>query len=227
MSFRQPNDGRRPLRECTLQVLPAQGALRQPDGQRTAVVSLDFVQDLQLALAQEFGDGARHLLYCTGFDWSLRDMVRLGERLRDKLGSGHLDLWQMEAKFVLESWWEPLATAGWGTCQFSTLPRGLLLAEVTGSASAAACRKYFESTAGTGTAPACDLYAGLFAGALSFFERAERHAVEVQCAALDHSACLFIAGASPHIDQVETWHQQHLTAEQIHPRIAALPDATA
>jgi hypothetical protein len=227
MFFRPPTDGPRPFRDSALQVLPAQGAVRQPDGQRTAIVPLDFLQDLQLALTQEFGDGARHLLYCTGFDWSLRDMVRLGGRLQEKLGRGHLDLWQMDAKFVLESWWEPLAAAGWGSCQFSTLPRGLLLAEVTGSACAAACGARVESAPGTANELACDLYAGLFAGALSFFERDERHAVEVQCAALGHPACHFIAGGSPHIDEVEAWHQQRLTAAQIHQRIAAFPDAPA
>jgi predicted hydrocarbon binding protein len=216
MSLRPPTDDRRPLRENALQALPAQGALRQSDGQRTALVPLDFLQDLRVALTQEFGDGARHLLYCAGFDWSLRDMVRLGERLRGQPGSGHLDLWQMEAKFVLDSWWEPLADAGWGTCQFSPLPHGFMLAEITHSAPAAA---------GSATAPACDLCAGLFAGALSFFARAERHAVEVQCAALGPPSCLFIAGAPPHIDAVETWRQQNLPAAEIRRRIDALPDA--
>ena len=219
MSLRQPTDGRQLRRENALQALPAQGTLHQPDGQRTTIVPSDFLQDLRIALAQEFGDGARHLLYCTGFDWSLRDMVRLGERLRDDPGSSRLDLWQMEAKFVLESWWEPLAAAGWGHCQFSPLPRGLLLAELTNSAPVAAV--------GRATEPACDLCAGLFAGALSFFERAERHAVEVQCAALGHPSCVFIAGASPHIDAVETWKQQNLSAAEIRQRLAALPDAPA
>jgi hypothetical protein len=217
MSLRPPTDGRRQPRENAFQPFPAQGALRQSDGQRTAIVPIDFLQDLRQALAPEFGDGTRHLLYCTGFDWSLRDMVRLGQRLRDEPDGANLDLWQREAGLVLDAWWAPLAAAGWGQCEFTALPRGLLLAEITHSAPAAV----------SATEPACDLCAGLIAGALSFVERAERHAVEVQCAALGHPVCRFVAGGSPHIDQVEAWQQQRLPADEILERLARLPDAPA
>ena len=227
MSIRSSTDGRQQSRESVLQSVPAHGALRQADDQRTAMVPLDFLHDLRLALGPDFGDGARHLLYCTGFDWSLRDMARLGQRLRDELGRGNLDLWQMEAKFVLDAWWEPLAAAGWGACRFSALPHGLMLAELTASAPATACRESVESAASPPTVPTCDLCAGLFAGALSFFERAERHAVEVQCAALGDPVCVFITGAPFYIDKIETWPRQGLTLDEIRRRTAALPDAPA
>ena len=223
MSSRPPIEGRRPIRDSALHGQLADGAVRQHDGQRVAVVPLEFLSDLRDAVAPDFGPSARHLFYCTGYDWSLRDMVRLGQRLRDELGSGNLDLWQMDAKFVLDSWWTPLAAAGWGACTFAALPRGFVLAEVTSSATAAAQRE----RATPAPEPACDLYAGLLAGALSFFERAERHAVEIQCAALGHPTCLFIAGGSPHIEKIETWRQQNLSAAEIRQRLAALPDAPA
>jgi predicted hydrocarbon binding protein len=218
MPPRPTNHGRRQTREEFFQPHPAEGALRQPDGQRAALVPLEFLADLSTALTQEFGDRAHHLLYCTGFDWSLRDMVRLGQRLRTGSGSQRdLDLWQMDVTFVLESWWAPLAAAGWGECSFSNLPHGLLLAEVRASAPALAASRV--------TAPACHLSAGLLAGALSFYARAERHAVEVQCAALGHPTCQFIAGASTHTDAVEKWRQQNVSADEIRQRLASLPDA--
>ena len=218
MSLRPPNDGRRLARENFFKPHPAEGALRQSDRQRAAVVPLEFLADLQAALAPDFGPSTRHLLYCTGFDWGLRDMVRLGQRLRDESDGGeNRDLWQREAMFVLESWWAPLAAGGWGGCAFSTLPHGLVLATVSESASAAA--------AGQASEPVCHLTAGLLAGALSFYERAERHAVEVQCAALGHATCQFIIGASPHIDTVEKWQHQNLPVDEIRRRLAALPHA--
>ena len=217
MPSRPINDGPKVTRENYFRPVPAEGALRQPDGQRAALVPPTFLADLQNSLQQDFGDTTHHILYCTGFDWSLRDMVGLGQRLRGQLGSGSPDLWQMDAKSVLEAWWAPLAAAGWGTCTFSTLPAGLLLAEIQNSAPAVAAVR--------AATPACHLSAGLIAGALSFHERGERHAVEVQCAALGHTTCQFIAGASPHIDVVEKWQQQNLPADEIHRRIDALPDA--
>lgn len=220
MPPRPTNQGRRQTREEFLQPHPAEGALRQPDGQRAALVPLEFLSDLSAALAQDSGDSTHHLLYCTGFDWSLRDMIRLGQRLRTDSGSQHnLDLWQMDASLVLESWWAPLAAAGWGECSFSKLPHGLLLAEMRDSAPALA--------SGRVATPVCHLSAGLLAGALSFYERAERHAVEVQCAALGHATCQIIVGASPLIDTVEKWQAQDLSADEIHRRVAALPDAAA
>jgi uncharacterized protein len=220
MSLRPPNNGRRLAREDFFKSHTAEGALRQPDRQRAALVSLEFLSDLQAALAPDFGHSTHHLLYCTGFDWGLRDLVRLGQRLRDEAGGGDdLDLWQREAGLVLDSWWAPLDAAGWGGCTFSTLPHSLVLADVTGSA--------FAAAADRATAPVCHLTAGLLAGALSFYERAERHAVEVQCTALGHATCQFVIGASPHIDTVEKWQHQHLSADEIQRRLAALPHASA
>ncbi|MBI5769826.1 MAG: hypothetical protein HZA93_18770 [Verrucomicrobia bacterium] len=227
MSFRPSSESRPPGRGAVLLTAPAEGAVRQPDGQRAAVVPLSFLTDLREALGHEFGASARHICYCTGFDWALRDMVRVGQRLRGEPGGGGRDLWQMDAKPVLDTWWGPLDAAGWGACRFTRLPRGIILAEVTHTATAAARREQAEAAATPPTEPACDLYAGLFAGALSFFERAERHAVEVQCAALGLPHCLFVAGASPEIDQVEAWRHLRLPAEEVRQRLTALGHVSA
>jgi predicted hydrocarbon binding protein len=214
MPPRPTNEARPPAREAFLRAEAAAGALFQPDAQRTALVPVDFLASLSIAVAKEFGASAHHVLYCAGFDWSLQAMVRLGQGLRQQAGAAaNLDLWQMNAPFVLESWWAPLAATGWGACRFSRLTPQLVLAEIQDSAPALA--------AGRAAEPVCHLTAGLLAGALSFHERTERHAVEIACAALGAPACQFIVGASPQIDDVEAWQKQQLSADEIRRRLAA------
>lgn len=220
MPQRPTNDGRRQVHDDFFARHSAEGGLHQPDGQRTVAASLRLLEDLRLALVQEFGDSARHLAYCTGFDWSLRTMVRLRQRVRDQSAvGGGPDFWQADTLSVLEVWWESLAIAGWGECRFEGLSPGLVLADVRASAPAAAL--------GRATAPGCHFTTGLVAGACSFCDRTERHAVEIQCAALGHASCQFIAGAPPHIRTIEAWRQQNLPADEIRRRLASLPDAAA
>jgi predicted hydrocarbon binding protein len=221
MSSRPPSENRRPGRDAALQASLAEGALRHGDGQRVVVVPRFLLSELRAALDQEFGAGAGHVAYCIGFEWALREMTLVGQRMRDQPGGGQRDLWQSD----LDSWWEPFSAGGWGRCHFTTLPRGLVIADVTGSAVAAA--GLAPDAGRPPSEPICNLYAGLFAGALSFFQRAERHAVEVQCAALGAPLCVFVAGASAEIDQVATWRQQNLPTDEIRRRITALSHAAA
>jgi uncharacterized protein len=185
------------------------GSLRRPNGQRVAALSREFIESFHLSLLEKFGDSVQDVLYRTGFEWGLQEMVRFNEQLRPDLGGGNLDLWQMDAKFIVESWWAPLEEAGWGRCtfDFSASSRGLVFAEL---------RSSIIATAFNGSdQPVCHLYAGLLAGGMSFYERAERHAVEVQCAALGAATCMFVVGPATEADSVETWRQQGVGAIDI------------
>jgi predicted hydrocarbon binding protein len=214
MPLRPTSDLRRPGASAFLQVQPAEGTLRLPDGQRAALLPAIFFRHLALELTTSLDDSPRHVLYKFGYDWALRDMVRLSRELGEEFGGGaNLDLWQMDAKFVLDRWWAPLAACGWGACTFdlSSLSRGFGFIELRHSIVAA--------HASGATQPSCHLYAGLFAGALSFFERVERHAAEFQCAALGAPSCRFVVGPGPQVDEVESWRVQHITAEEIRRRL--------
>jgi predicted hydrocarbon binding protein len=215
MSLRPNSDGRRQTRDESFIPQPAEGALRLPDGRRVTVLTASYFQFLTTELATSLDDQTRHALYKIGYEWALQDLVRLSRELAAEFGGGaNLDLWQMDAKFVLDRWWAPLGAAGWGSCRFdlSALSRGFAFVELRHSVVAAHAAGSIH--------PACHLYAGLFAGAVSFLERIERHAVETQCTALGATECRFVVGPGPQIDEVESWRQQRILPEEIRRRLA-------
>ena len=189
------------------------GILLPQDDRRVAAVSIEFIQSLHFALVDQFADNAADVLYRSGYEWGLQDMIGLNRNFRAEFGNT-TDLWQSDAKFVLDTWWTRLAGGGWGawSLDLSALAGGLVVVELKNSPIAAAL--------GRADDPVCHLYAGLFAGALSFFERTERHAVEVQCRALGHPSCQFVVASGPRIDSAEGWRQQGASAAEIIRRLA-------
>jgi uncharacterized protein len=183
------------------------GSIRRPDGERLAAIPAPLMQSLHFALVESLGETAQDVLYRSGYEWALQDMLRLNQQLRGKFGGGW-DFWQADAKFILESWWAPLDAAGWGVAAFdcSALNRGITFVELRQSIAAALVRA---------DQPVCHLHAGLLAGALSFFDRHERHAVEVQCRAMGKETCTFIVGPGAEVDSAEAWRQQGTPAAEI------------
>ena len=215
MPLRPNSDVRRPTRADVVHPLLAEGTLRLPDHRRTAVLPGLFLAQLSAHLLAPLGDHTPRALYQFGYEWALRDLVRLSRQLAAEFGDGAtLDLWQMDATFVLDRWWTSLRTAGWGTMtlDLSSLSRGFAFVELQHSLVAAHSPGAHQ--------PTCHLYAGLFAGALSFFERSERHAIEFQCAALGAPTCRFVVGASPQIDDVASWRQHQVPPAEIRRRLA-------
>ncbi len=214
MSPRPHSDGHPQTGGDFIRPVADEGALRLPDGRRTAVLPGSFFAQLPLDLAPSLGEHARHALYKSGYEWALQDMVRLSRHLAGEFGGGaNLDLWQMDAKFVLDRWWAPLHATGWGACalDLSSFSRGFSFVELRHSIVAANSPGSDE--------PACHLYSGLFAGALSFVERQERHAIEFQCAALGAPTCKFVIGPGPQVDEAESWRQQGVAPEEIRRRL--------
>ena len=215
MFSRPTSDSRRPAaREDFFRPVPTEGALRLADGQRASALPAEFLHSLHETLARDLGENAPQVLYACGYEWSLQDMVRLTRRLGAEFAGGNLDLWQLDARFVLDTWWAPLTAAGWGAwmLDLSTHLKGITFVELRHSAVAAIRPGASE--------PVCHLYAGLFAGALSFFERSENHAVEIQCAATGHAACKFVIGPGAQIDAVESWRKQGASADEIRRRLS-------
>jgi predicted hydrocarbon binding protein len=188
---------------------PDQGSLRRANGLRLAAVPADFLLTLHLYLYERFGEKSQDLLYRSGFEQGLLDMVQLNQHLRAQYGGGNCDLWQMDAKFILDTWWEPLAQGGWGcaTFTFGSPARGVSVVDVEECAVAVAL--------GSADHPVCHFAAGLFAGAISFYERAERHATELECLAAGGARCRFVVAAGGEIDSAETWRQEGVLAQEI------------
>lgn len=197
------------LSQTNIQTDPTKGALRRANGARVAVVPADFLLALHLQLFERFADNSQDVLYRAGYEQGLQDFVRLNQELKAQYGNRSFDLWQMDAKYILNAWWEPHAEAGWGPCSFdlAAMSRGIAVVEMADSPIAAAL-------AGT-EFPICHFFAGLFAGAISFYERAERHATEVECRAAGGARCRFIVGPGSNVDSSESLRQQGVAAAEI------------
>ncbi len=148
------------------------------------------------------------MLYRSGYEWALQEMIALAQRFQSERGDA-ADPAQMDSRFVLESWWAPFTQAGWGRASFHTagLGRGMAVVELQDSAVALAF-------AGSDQL-ACHLYAGLFAGAVSFLERTEHHAAEMQCTACGAATCVFVVGLGADIDLAETRRQAGTAVAEI------------
>lgn len=187
----------------------AEGSIYLRDGQRAAAVSEDFINGLHHGLEEDVGDASNLIMYKCGFEWGLQDMKRFNARMRHEFGGGKLDIWQMNPKFVFESWWWPLTVQGWGawSLDMSFKSRDISFVEIRNSAVAFSMERIGK--------PVCHLYAGLFAGVMSFYERAERQSIEVQCYAMGNDCCKFMVGPAKQVNAAEFWRQEGATAEEI------------
>lgn len=192
---------------------PDEGKLLIRDGQRAAKVSEDFVVGLHSGLEEDVGDASNLIMYKCGREWGLRDMKRFNNRMRHEFGGGKLDIWQMNTKFVFESWWWPLTIQGWGswTLDMSFRKRGITFVEIRNSAVARSMERVGK--------PVCHLYAGMFAGVLSYWERKDRDSIEVQCYSMGNDVCKFMIGDEKQVNAAEFWRQEGANAEEIRNRI--------
>lgn len=188
---------------------PTAGSHRRHDGQRTVLVTADFLGDLAAGLAAEFGEESSFLVYKCGFEWGLQDMKRFSQRMRQGYGGGRLDLWQMPRRFVLENWWLSFGVQGWGdwTLDLSLGARQLTVVDLKHAALA--------PEAPSASAPQCHLYAGLLAGMMSFYDRAERQAVELHCRAHGHPSCKFLVGPAALVERARAARADGLAATEI------------
>ncbi len=214
MQPRANTSPRRPAARELFRHDDADGSIRQNGGQRIVAIAEPLLRSLHYSLSKTLDDGTPSVLYRTGYEWALQEMLSLNQAMREEFGSTSFDFWQMDLKFLLETWWLSHESAGWGSLQMdlSALARGLAFLELRGSAVAAALTGASE--------PVCHLYAGLFAGALSFCQRAERHAVEVQCSAMGKGTCRFVLGPGAEIDSAESWRKQGILPAEIIRRLS-------
>ena len=191
----------------------AEGAIYLPDRRRVAAWSEVFLRTVHQTVMSGSNEAARLLLYRAGFEWGLQELLHLSRSSQEtsKTGTDH-GLWKTDAALVFERWSAPLTAAGWGTWKMDRTAhaRGITVVELQHSAVAAALE-----SGPAATEPVCHLYAGLFAGALSFYDRVEAHGIETSCLALGDDCCRFLVGPGPIIDRAEVARRKGAKHEAI------------
>jgi uncharacterized protein len=187
----------------------AQGAIHLRDGQRAARVTEDFIVGLHEGIEHEIEDASTLAMYQCGKEWALQDMKRFNERMRHEFGGGKLDIWQMKLRFVMESWWWPLTVQGWGgwTLDLSFQDKKVTFVEIRNSAVAQSMEQVGK--------PVCHLYAGMFAGVFSYYQRNACEAIEVQCYSMGNDRCKFMIGEEKQVNAAEFWRQEGASAADI------------
>ena len=188
---------------------PQTGSLHLRDGQRAIYASEDFVVGLHSGLHEEVGDAANTIMYKCGFEWGLQDMKRFAERMRHEFGGGKTEIWDMNPMFVMESWWWPLTVEGWGswTLDFGFKEQGMTFVTIRNSAVARSMEQVGK--------PVCHMYAGMFAGVFSYFQKTERNAIEVQCYSMGNDCCKFLVGGEDRVNAAEFWRREGANADEI------------
>jgi predicted hydrocarbon binding protein len=201
---RAPSPGRQ-----TFHADPESGSIRLGDDARVLAIPEALVRELHFAIIQQLGERAQDALYRMGYEWALQTMLQQVRDMRAQASNSSFDFWQQPLPEVLTGWWTSFATLGWGaaTFDFQASARQVVFVDLRQSIVA-------DAMPGADN-PVCHLYAGLFAGVLSFFTRTERHAVEIACTAMGHNNCQFVIGPGAEVDAAETWRQQGTAAPEI------------
>lgn len=187
-----------------------QGAIFLRDGQRAAKVSEDFITGLHAGLDEEVGEAANLIMYKCGYEWGLQDMRRFNDRMRREYGGGKLEVWDMNLRFVMETWWWPLCVEGYGNWSLDlsfVQKQKVTFVEIRNSAVAFSMKRVGK--------PVCHLYAGLLAGVFSFLDKEERQCIEVMCYSMGNDCCRFMVGPERQVNAAEFWRQEGANAEEI------------
>ena len=182
------------------------GTVFTRNAQRAFHVSEDFIVGLQAGLEQEVGDASAVVMYRCGFEWGLADMRAFEANMVREYGR---DIQATNINFLMETWWWPLQTMGWGSWEidFSKNDEGIVVVNVYDSAVA--------KSLGEVGKPVCYLYAGMFAGVLTHLSRRQLAGIEIQCYAMGATYCRFVIGAEKRINAVEFWMEEGASASDV------------
>jgi predicted hydrocarbon binding protein len=173
---------------------------------RNIFVSEDFIIGLIEGLEEEVGEAAGVVMYNIGYQWGLRDAdffkVWFEKEYEKKISDAN-------SKFVLEAWWWPFITQGWGNWEvdLSDQKNGFMFINIFDSVVA--------RTLGDVGKPVCHIYAGLFAGFFTKLIRRELGCIEIQCYSMGETYCKFLLGRKDRIDAAQFWQNEGATARDI------------
>lgn len=179
---------------------------------RNILAGEDFIIGLIQGLEEEVGNASSVVMYNIGKNWGTKDSQFfqswfMQEYKYDK------PLNQMNLTYVLEAWWWPFTTQGWGNWEvdMSEQKNGFMFINIFDSAVA--------RTLGNVGKPVCHLYAGLMAGFFSELVRKPLSCIEIQCYAMGETYCKFLLGKEDRINAANFWHNEGATARDIEKRL--------
>jgi predicted hydrocarbon binding protein len=189
---------------------PARGVVEAAGG-RAMRVTEDFLAGLLEGLDGEVGDAAADVAYRCGYQWGVEDLQSFTTRARKQFET---DVEKLPLGVALESWWAPLAAAGWGRWQYDFVQakKGVILVDLRESAVAAAV--------GRAGRPVCHLYAGLYAACFTTLSKRKLAAAEIQCAAAGAESCKILVSTRKHLDKVAAWRRDGATAAEVVQRLS-------
>ncbi len=187
----------------------SQGTVTDWNGARNIFAGEDFILALIQGFEQEVGNASSVLMYDLGKAWGEQDFAQFKQSFEAEYGS----IAERQLPFVLEAWWWPFTTQGWGTWEvdLDDQANGFLFISIFDSAVA--------RTLGTVGKPVCHLYAGLFAGFFSKLVGQDLGCIEIQCYAMGETYCKFLLGKKDRIDAATFWQTEGATVRDIETRL--------
>lgn len=176
------------------------------------LTSEDFIIGLIEGLEEEVGEASAATMYTIGYQWGQKDAFFFEKWFADEFGRG---VRQTNLMFLLETWWWPFTSQGWGRWEIDMGDRkqGFMFINLFDSAVA--------RTLGDVGKPVCFIYAGLFAGFFTEMVKKKLSCIEIQCYSMGETYCKFLLGGNDRIDAAGFWMNEGATARDIEKRLRA------
>ncbi|NJN29918.1 MAG: 4-vinyl reductase [Synechococcales cyanobacterium RM1_1_8] len=189
---------------------PDRGTLVDWNGSQNFLTSEDFILGLIEGLEEEVGDASAAVMYTVGCEWGKRDSFVFEKWFEQEYGRS---MRQVNLMFLLETWWWPYISQGWGRWEvdLSDRQQGFMFINLFDSAMA--------RTLGDVGKPACHIYAGLFAGFFTELVKKQLSCIEIQCYSMGENYCKFLVGGQDRINAAAFWLNEGATAKDIASRL--------
>jgi predicted hydrocarbon binding protein len=188
------------------------GTITDWNESRNVLTSEDFIIGLIEGLEEEVGSASGVVMYQIGKQWGLQDADFFRKWFLNEYQYGR-ELSQLNLAYVLEAWWWPFTSQGWGNwdVDMSEQKNGFMFVNIYDSAVA--------RTLGDVGKPVCHIYAGLLAGFFSSLVNKSLNCIEIQCYSMGETYCKFLLGKQERIDAATFWQTEGATARDIEKRL--------
>jgi len=191
---------------------PQRGDITDWNESRNILVTEDFIVGLIEGLEEEVGSASSVVMYNIGKAWGVRDAEFFEKWFQEEYEYPQ-DSHDMNLLYVLEAWWWPFTTQGWGNwdVDLSEQKNGFMFVNIFDSAVA--------RTLGDVGKPVCHIYAGLMAGFFSRFINKPLNCIEIQCYSMGETYCKFLLGKQDRIDAATFWQNEGAGAKDIQKKL--------
>ncbi len=191
---------------------PNRGDIVDWNESRNVLVTEDFIIGLIEGLEEEVGPASSVVMYNIGKAWGIRDAIFFEDWFQKEYKYPK-DIHDMNLLYVLEAWWWPFTTQGWGNwdVDLSEQKNGFMFVNIFDSAVA--------RTLGDVGKPVCHIYAGLMAGFFSQFIKKQLNCIEIQCYSMGETYCKFLLGKQDRIDAATFWQNEGAGAKDIEKKL--------